>query len=129
VNTNALSFDHYAIFVRDLARSTEFYAKVMGLERIPEPFQDDRHVWFRVGGNLQLHIISPPHNDIPADDDVHFAFSVPSLKEFIAHLESKNVAYGDQQPDHQIRMRPDGIPQIYFQDPDGYWIEVNEAKY
>tara|TARA_R110000868_G_scaffold1389_10_gene10744 strand:+ start:3320 stop:3502 length:183 start_codon:yes stop_codon:yes gene_type:complete len=28
-----------------------------------------------------------------------------------------------------ITKRPDGVKQIYLQDPDGYWIEVNSAKY
>jgi lactoylglutathione lyase len=25
--------------------------------------------------------------------------------------------------------RVDGIKQIYLQDPDGYWIEVNDDKF
>jgi catechol 2,3-dioxygenase-like lactoylglutathione lyase family enzyme len=28
-----------------------------------------------------------------------------------------------------ITTRPDGIKQIYFKDPDGYWIEVNDDPY
>ena len=24
--------------------------------------------------------------------------------------------------------RPDGVKQVYFQDPDGYWIEVNDGR-
>ena len=128
MNANVLALDHYAIYVHDLTRSTRFYANVMGLEQIPEPFHDDRHVWFRVGTNQQLHIISPS-SGTPTTTDVHFAFRLPSLKEFIIHLSSMGIQYGDQRPDGKIRLRPDGIPQIYFQDPDGYWIEVNEAKY
>jgi lactoylglutathione lyase len=27
-----------------------------------------------------------------------------------------------------ITLRVDGVKQIYFQDPDGYWIEINDAK-
>jgi lactoylglutathione lyase len=124
-----LTFDHYAIFVDDLARSVEFYRDVLGLEEIPDPFRDGRHVWFRIAGNQQLHIISPRQSETRTTADVHFAFSVASLSEFIAQLEAQDVAYGDQRPDRRIRMRPDGIPQIYFQDPDGHWLEVNEAKY
>ncbi|HZV69551.1 MAG TPA: hypothetical protein VFG10_08405 [Saprospiraceae bacterium] len=26
---------------------------------------------------------------------------------------------------HKVNIRADGIKQIFFQDPDGYWIEVN----
>ena len=27
----------------------------------------------------------------------------------------------------KINIRADGIKQIFFQDPDGYWIEVNSV--
>ena len=127
--TPSLEFDHYAIFVDDLARSVEFYRNVLGLKEVPEPFQDGRHAWLGIGGNLQIHIITPRSSSTRPTHDVHFAFRVDSLKDFIAHLESLGIPYGDQQPDRQIRMRPDGIPQTYFQDPDGHWLEVNEAKY
>lgn len=123
-----LSFDHYAIYVDDLERSAEFYRKVLGLEQIPEPFRDGRHVWFRIAGNQQLHIITPRQGEARPTTDVHFAFSVASLSEFITHLEGLGIPYGDQQPDGKIRMRPDGIPQIYFQDLDGHWLEVNQTK-
>src|ERR1700761_6070443 len=101
-----LSFDHYAIFVDDLARSAGFYRSVLGLEEMPDPFRDGRHVWFRIAGDQQLHIITPRQSGVGPTADVHFAFSVASLAEFIAHLESLGVAYGDQQPDRKVRMRP-----------------------
>ena len=27
----------------------------------------------------------------------------------------------------KINIRADGVKQIYFQDPDGYWLEVNSV--
>lgn len=27
----------------------------------------------------------------------------------------------------EIQTRPDGVQQIFVQDPDGYWIEINDA--
>src|SRR5205809_2355929 len=45
---NALEFDHTAVYVRDLQKSAEFYENILGLERIPDPFKDGRHVWFRI---------------------------------------------------------------------------------
>jgi lactoylglutathione lyase len=27
-----------------------------------------------------------------------------------------------------VTRRPDGIRQIYFQDPDGHWLEINDAN-
>src|SRR5690348_10223571 len=96
----------------------------MGFEQIPEPFQDDRHVWFNIGGTLQLHLITPRRTDVPPTDDVHFAFKVASVHTFIPRLNTFQIAYGDGDTVGQIRTRPDGMLQIYFQDPDGYWIEV-----
>ena len=28
-----------------------------------------------------------------------------------------------------MQVRPDNIKQIYLQDPEGYWIEVNDDKF
>ena len=28
---------------------------------------------------------------------------------------------------NKINIRADGIKQVYFQDPNGYWIEVNSV--
>jgi lactoylglutathione lyase len=123
-----LEFDHYAIFVDDLARSAEFYRTVLGLQEIADPFQDGRHIWFRVGRNQQVHIITPRGAETRPTTDVHFAFRVSSVAEFAAHLASAGVDYGAMKPDREIVTRPDGIRQIYFQDPDGHWLEANEAR-
>jgi catechol 2,3-dioxygenase-like lactoylglutathione lyase family enzyme len=43
-------------------------------------------------------------------------------------LEKMNLAYSDWPgATNKITIRADGIKQIYFQDPDGYWIEVNSV--
>ncbi len=52
-----------------------------------------------------------------------------SLSGFITHLEKLNVAYTNLKGDSKIpTARIDGVKQIYLQDPDGYWIEINDAK-
>jgi lactoylglutathione lyase len=122
-------FDHIAIHVRDLGKSVEFYEKVMGLEKIPEPFKDGRHVWFRMGAHNQLHVVggAPEPSQQPIDN--HFAFRVASLTDFMARLDQMQVKYRSFKGDGKITPRPDGVRQIYFQDPDGYWIEVNDGTF
>ncbi|MBI3474326.1 MAG: VOC family protein [Acidobacteria bacterium] len=122
-------FDHDAIHVRDLAKSAEFYEKVIGLEKIAEPFKDGRHVWFRVGDHSQLHVISGATELSAQPIDIHFAFRVQSLADFIARLDKMNVKYRSFKGDDKVTVRPDGVRQIYLQDPDGYWIEVNDGSY
>jgi lactoylglutathione lyase len=123
-------FSHQTIFVTDLDRAANFYEKVMELKRIAEPFHDGRHVWFALGGHGQLHVVSGAKEDVPHDINIHLAFSVPSMAEFTRHLDAANVKYGDwSQKNKTPQVRPDKVLQIYLQDPDGYWIEVNDDKF
>src|SRR5271166_3883218 len=72
-------FDHNAIHVRDLRQSVEFYEKVMKLQRIPAPFKDDQHVWFRSGPHQQLHVVGGATEKAPHVITDHFAFRVASI--------------------------------------------------
>ena len=60
-------FSHQTIFVTDLDRAANFYENVMELKRIPEPFHDGKHVWFRLSEHGQLHVVSGAKEDIPHD--------------------------------------------------------------
>jgi lactoylglutathione lyase len=122
-------FDHTTVHVRDLGKSGEFYEKVMGLERISDPFKDGQHNWFRMGAHQQLHVVGGAADVPPQDMDVHFAFRVASLPEFMAHLDLMQVKYRSFKGDAKFNVRPDGVRQLYLQDPDGYWIEVNDDRF
>jgi len=123
-------FNHITVYVTDLARGAEFYKKVMLLDTIPEPFHDGRHAWFKITEHGQLHVVSGAKEDVAHDVNIHLAFSVASLPDFIKHLEQLGVKYGNFAGDqNKIAIRPDKIEQIYLQDPDGYWIEVDNDKF
>ena len=123
-------FSHQTIFVTDLDRAAKFYEQVMELKRIAEPFHDGKHVWFRVSEHGQLHVVSGAKEDIPHDINIHLAFSVPSMEAFTKHLDEFHVKYGDwSQKNTTPQVRPDKVKQIYLQDPDGYWIEVNDDTF
>ena len=122
-------FDHTTVHVRDLQKSAEFYEKVMGLEQMAEPFKDGRHIWFRAGAHEQLHLAGGATEAVRQDIDVHFAFRVTSLTDFMAHLDTMKVKYRNFAGDGKATLRPDGVHQIYLQDPDGYWIEVNDNRF
>ncbi len=123
-------FSHTTIYVTNLQKSSDFYKQVMQLEQIAEPFHDNRHTWFKIGEHSQLHVVSGATAVIPHDINIHLAFAVPSLADFMKHLDSYQIKYGNWAGNYQkSQMRPDHVNQIYFQDPDGYWIEVNDDKY
>ena len=123
-------FNHVTVYVVNLEKSTSFYKNVMQLEIIPEPFKDNRHTWFKIGEHGQLHVVSGAAAISPHDINIHLAFRVASLPDFMKHLDQLQVTYGNWKGDTKApQLRPDGIQQIYFQDPDGYWIEVNDDKF
>lgn len=123
-------FNHLTVYVVDLEKSAAFYRNVMQLQEIPEPFHDNRHVWFKMGEHNQLHVVSGAKEKVPHDVNVHLAFSVNSVADFSKHLDSFNIKYGNwNQTSKQPQVRADNINQIYLQDPDGYWIEVNDDKF
>jgi lactoylglutathione lyase len=122
--------NHNAIYVKNLTKSTAFYKDVMQLEVIPEPFHDGKHVWFRTGEHSQLHVIEGAAAIEPHDINTHYAYSVPDLAVFTKHLDEMHVKYGNWKGDSKSpQLRPDGIKQVYLQDPDNFWIEVNDDKF
>jgi lactoylglutathione lyase len=131
LNTNFLHaqssgarLNHIALYVLDLKVSTDFYMKTVGLDTIPEPFHDGRHTWFLIGPKSHLHIISGVKTPLPKEKNTHLCFTVPSVEDFIPRLPYESWL-GEKMT---FTKRIDGVKQIYFQDPDGYWIEVNDAR-
>jgi len=123
-----MTLDHIAIYVTDIERSAAFYEQVLGLERIDEPFHDGLHIWLRIGPALSLHIVGEAANTTPHDITHHMALRTQSFDDMLPRLESAGVLFRNFLGTGRINIRPDGIRQIYFQDPDGYWIEVNENQ-
>jgi lactoylglutathione lyase len=126
---NKPRLNHIALYVVDLKTSTHFYQQVVGLDTIPEPFHDGRHTWFSVGTYGHLHIISGATAKTPHDKNSHLCFSVASINDFVTNLKKNNVEFENWAGEkNSVTNRVDGVKQLYFRDPDGYWIEINDAK-
>lgn len=123
-----IKINHIAIHVSDLERSKFFYEEVLGLQPIEEPFKDGLHAWYAIGGGASVHLIeeldlSPPKEISKTN---HLCFSVADMELFIENLRKNNCPFENWAGDQgEIHIRPDGIKQIFFRDPDKYWIEVN----
>jgi lactoylglutathione lyase len=123
------SLNHIAVYVVSLQTSTAFYRDIVGLDTIPEPFHDGRHTWFSVGPKSHLHVISGAAQKTEHDKNAHLCFTVPSVTDFIELLKKNNVAFESWAGEkNTYTNRVDGVKQIYFKDPDGYWIEINDAR-
>ncbi|GGE70231.1 VOC family protein [Pedobacter psychrotolerans] len=121
--------NHIAVYVSDLSKSTAFYGSVFNLKEIPEPFKDGKHTWFSLGNAGALHLIQGAKNDQIFDKNGHLCFSVASIDIFIKTLSAKNIPFEDWPGKAgAVTVRVDGVKQVYFKDPDGHWLETNDAK-
>ncbi|WP_289024018.1 VOC family protein [uncultured Salegentibacter sp.] len=127
-NPDKLKKDHDTIRVKDLKVSVPFYRDILGLEQIDNAGLGDHIKWFKLGNEVQVHLVE---SDIVVEKNkgVHSAFNTQNLTKFMEFLKANNIAFenGDGEK-NTFTDRPDGVRQIYFQDPDGYWIEVNDNK-
>ncbi|MCR8561677.1 VOC family protein [Mucilaginibacter sp. BJC16-A38] len=128
-NANQPVFNHFALCAKDLKKTANFYRTVIQLKEIHHPFNDTVHVWLKIGEGLALHIIKGDCPQAVHNIGVHLCFSVPNLDAFIHHLDDMKIVYGNWGGEQKkIQLRADGVRQIYLQDPDGFWLEVNDAK-
>lgn len=120
--------DHDALQVKDLERAANFYKDIMKLKEIDNAGLGDHIRWFQLNDKVQIHLIES-EEEIEKNKGVHMAINTDMLEEFMQFLKSKNVHFENWPGEKDTtNARPDGIKQIYFQDPDGYWIEVNDGK-
>jgi lactoylglutathione lyase len=122
----SFTFNHLALSVKDVNRSAEFYKNVLQLQEITNRSEIPGIRWFSLGEGKELHLISIIPEDVTINKAVHLALVTADLKDFVKTLDALKIPYSDWPgKPHTINRRADGIEQIFFQDPDDYWIEVN----
>jgi catechol 2,3-dioxygenase-like lactoylglutathione lyase family enzyme len=128
VSTFSFTFNHLALSVKDVDRSAEFYKNVLNLDEITNKTRIEGIRWLSLGEGKELHLISILSEKVTINKALHFALTTANFDSFIKILDEMKISYSDWPGNPQkINIRADGIKQIYFQDPDGYWIEVNSV--
>ena len=122
-------FNHLAISVKDVNRSADFYRSVLKLEEITNRGKFEGVRWFSMGNGKELHLVSIVKQNVILNKAIHIALTTSNFDNFLKRLDRLNITYSDWSGvKHTINVRADGIKQVFFQDPDGYWIEVNSVN-
>ena len=123
------SIDHIALSVKDVNRSADFYIKVLKLQEITNRSKIEGIRWFVLGDKRELHLISVIKENVTINKALHVGLSSANFDHFVEHLTENKIAYSDWPGKaNTVNIRADGIKQVFFQDPDGYWIEVNSLR-
>jgi lactoylglutathione lyase len=126
----AIVMNHLAFHVTNLQVSTDFYTSIIGLDTIPEPFHDGKHTWLSLGNGSHLHLIQAAGTPTIPGKNTHLCLSVGDVNGFVNLLKEHHLAFEDWAGTASaITTRVDGVHQVYLKDPDGYWLEINDATH
>jgi lactoylglutathione lyase len=125
----SFSFDHIALSVKDVDSSVDFYKNVLGIKEITNRTKIEGIRWLTLSDGTELHLISIIKDSFTLNKAIHLGLSTSNFDTFIKRLDILKIDYSDWPgTPHKVNIRTDGIKQIYFQDLDGYWIEVNNVE-
>ena len=125
--TVTVAIDHVALHVADLDASAAFYSGVFRLQEIPAAAKGRR--WFSLGKGVALHLLGERSAPVADDRSVHLALTSDNLEPILQRLRDRRIPWSDfaGNPGGVSTGRSDGVRQIFLRDPDGYWVEVNDA--
>jgi len=133
VKVNAL--DHIVINVADVARSTEWYRKVLGMEvRVFDPGHGKPVRTSLIFGNQKINVrplgadkvewFTADHETAGSDDLCFLTSSMP--EQVVAHLKASGVAI-EEGPVNKQGARG-VLRSVYCRDPDGSLIEISSYE-
>ena len=121
------------LIVADLDRTRSFYIDFLGFKEVPRPANFlFGGAWFRADSGDEVHVILA--EDTTADAGMpdpgrakieglatHFAFEVDDLDGYIKRANELDIEIAGGPFNRGL-----GATQIYFQDPDGFQVELFE---
>ncbi len=118
-------FDHVVFTVRDLERTCDFYARVLGMEAIS--FGGGRRALRFANQKINLHLAGAEfepkaERPVPGSEDLCL-ITKTNLEDAMAHVRACGVEIIEGPCEKSGAAGP--IRSFYFRDPDGNLIEVS----
>jgi catechol 2,3-dioxygenase-like lactoylglutathione lyase family enzyme len=112
-----------------LQETGDFYVNILGFEEmVVTASQVPPKRWIRNHEGKQLHLITSA-DGVPNTIVNHMAFSTSQFDVVVETLRANKIDYWtDEGKKNEVRIRKDGVRQVKIQDPEGHWIEINEAQ-
>jgi lactoylglutathione lyase len=121
--------EHVGVMVKNLENSIAFYRDVIGMELRGTLDHTNgvirlAFLGFADSKETELELIEGYNSNLPTEGKVHhLAFTVDQLEPEIERLRGLNVTFIDQ----EITTLPNGSRYMFFEGPDGEWIELFET--
>ena len=117
--------DHFVLTVRDIAVTTAFYERVLGMQ--PLSFAGGRHALKFGRQKINLHQVGrelEPRAHLATAGSGDFCLITESpIDEVVAHLRAQNISIEEGPDTRSGALGP--ITSVYFRDPDNNLVEVS----
>ncbi len=117
--------DHFVLTVRDIAVTTAFYERVLGMQ--PLSFAGGRHALKFGRQKINLHQVGrelEPRAHRPTAGSGDFCLITESrIDEVVAHLQSQSISIEEGPDTRSGALGP--MTSVYFRDPDNNLVEVS----
>lgn len=114
------SINHVTLFVKDIPKAAEFYQGLFGLD-IKSSQSNGINLSTGDGGQF-LGFFGGTKN---TEEQIHHVCL--GVKNF--DLENAVQALAERGIEAQVRMRDDSIPELYFTDPNGILMQLQDESY
>ncbi len=116
------AMNHFTVLTDDVGVTVAFYRDLLGLAEGPRPPLGFPGAWLYTGNQAVLHVVGGrQRSELRAGVIDHMAFSASGLRDAIATLDAKGIAYQCRQ---QVGS---GVWQVFFHDPNGAKVELDFA--
>jgi len=115
------SLDHVNLRTANVARLTEFYASVLGLELGARPAFAFGGAWLYCGERAVIHLVEVGEQPEPSGElrMEHFAFVADGFDDLVRRLEAAGVEYRTSQ------LFGTSTRQLNLRDPDGNRLHID----
>ncbi|MDQ6968299.1 MAG: VOC family protein [Mariprofundaceae bacterium] len=116
---------HVSMIISDLTKSADFYENILGLEPDLRPDLGFTGLFYKLGGNQQLHLmcVHNPYQDCQAPKhggrDRHIALAVGDLQQSCEKMDQSAIPY---------TLSRSGRRALFCHDPDGNVVELCEVN-
>jgi catechol 2,3-dioxygenase-like lactoylglutathione lyase family enzyme len=114
---------HTGIRIGDVAKSKEFYGKLLGMTELPRPELPIPGAWYECNG-VQVHLIGESAAMRGPGVGPHIALQVEDLEEAKQELNARGIAFQELTPPPSMRAKP----VLFVRDPDGNVVELRTEE-